>query len=175
MSKDPRYPNGPFHYERPLTAAERRRAIAKIEQTPAKMRAAVKGLRAKQLDTPYRDGGWTVRQVVHHVPDSHLNAYTRLKLALTESEPTIKPYDEKGWANLADTRATPVETSLALLENLHRRWVTIWKSLKPSDYARTLRHPEAGVRTVDWLLALYSWHGDHHVGHVTALRKRMGW
>ena len=175
MSKDPRYPIGPFHYEKPLTAAERRQAIAKIERTPAKMRAAVKGLRAKQFDTPYREGGWTVRQVVHHVPDSHLNAYTRLKLALTESEPTIKPYDEKGWANLADTRATPVETSLALLENLHQRWVKLWRSLKPADFERTLRHPEAGVRTVDWLLALYSWHGDHHVGHVTGLRKKMGW
>ena len=175
MSKDPRYPIGPFHYERPLTAAERKRAVAAIAQAPAKLRAAVKGLKPKQLDTPYREGGWTVRQVVHHVPDSHLNAYTRLKLALTEAEPTIKPYDEKAWAGLADTRETPVATSLALLENLHERWVKLWRSLKPADFERTFRHPEAGVRTVDWLLALYSWHGRHHVGHVIELRKRMGW
>ncbi len=175
MSKDPRYPIGPFRYEKPLTAAERKRAIAAIAQTPARMRAAVKGLKPKQLDTPYREGGWTVRQVVHHVPDSHLNAYTRLKLALTESEPTIKPYDQEAWANLADTRETPVETSLALLENLHARWVKLWQSLKPVDFERTLRHPEAGVKTVDWLLALYAWHGQHHVAHVTELRKKMGW
>ncbi len=175
MAKDPRYPIGPFRYERPLTAAERKQAIAAIAQTPAKMRAAVKGLKPKQLDTPYREGGWTVRQVVHHVPDSHLNAYTRLKLALTESEPTIKPYDQEGWAKLADTRETPVETSLALLENLHLRWVKLWQSLKPGDFERTLRHPESGVKTVDWLLTLYSWHGRHHVAHVTELRKKMGW
>lgn len=172
---DPRYPIGPFRYERPLTAAERKQAIATIEQTPAKMRAAVKDLKARQLDTPYREGGWTVRQVVHHVPDSHLNAYIRLKLALTETEPTIKPYDEKAWASLADTRATPVETSLALLEKLHQRWVKLWRSLQPADFERTFRHPEAGVRTVDWLLALYAWHGPHHVGHITGLRKRRGW
>ncbi len=169
------YPIGPFRYERPLTAAERKQAIAKIEQMPGRLRAAVKGLKARQLDTPYREGGWTVRQVVHHVPDSHLNAYTRLKLALTESEPTIKPYDEKAWASLADTRDTPLETSLALLERLHERWVKLWRSLPPADFERTFRHPEAGVRTVDWLLALYAWHGAHHVAHVTALRKRMGW
>ncbi|MBZ5647780.1 MAG: bacillithiol transferase BstA [Acidobacteriia bacterium] len=175
MSKDPRYPIGPFQYEGPYDPTQRKKFIAAIEQTPARMRAAVKGLRAKQLDTPYRDGGWTVRQVVHHVPDSHLNAYVRLKLALTEDEPTIKPYDEKGWANLADTRETPIDTSLALLENLHARWVKLLRSLKSADYQRTFRHPEAGVRTVDWLLALYSWHGRHHVGHITELRKRMGW
>lgn len=172
---DLRYPIGTFKYERPLTAGERKRAIAAIEQTPAKLRAAVKGLTARQLDTPYREGGWTVRQVAHHVADSHLNAYTRLKLALTETEPTIKPYDEKAWAELADTRATPVETSLALLENLHERWVGLWKTLKPADFERTLRHPEAGVRTVDWLLALYAWHGRHHTAHVSGLRERMGW
>ena len=172
---DPRYPVGKFEYAGPYAEAQRKKFIEAIEKTPAKMRAAVKGLRPKQLDTPYREGGWTVRQVVHHVPDSHLNAYTRLKLAMTESEPTIKPYDEKAWAELADTRETPIATSLALLEDLHERWVKLWRSLKPADYARTFRHPEAGVRTVDWLLALYAWHGAHHVGHVTALRKKMGW
>ena len=174
-AQDPRYPIGRFSYERPLSTAERKRAMAAIEQAPAKMRAAVKGLTAKQLDTPYREGGWTVRQVVHHVPDSHLNAYTRLKLALTENEPTIKPYDEARWAELADTRETPIETSLALLDNLHQRWVPIWRSLQPEDFERKFRHPEAGARTVDWLLALYAWHGAHHAAHVTELRKRMGW
>lgn len=172
---DPRYPTGKFEYSGPYTDAQRKKFIEAIAKTPAKMRAAVKGLSSKQLDTPYRDGGWTVRQVVHHVPDSHLNAYTRLKLALTEAEPTIKPYDEKGWANLADTRATPIAVSLALLENLHQRWVNLWRSLQATDYGRTFRHPEAGLKTLDWLLALYAWHGAHHVGHITALRKRMGW
>ena len=175
MSKDPRYPIGAFDYQGPYTNARRKKFIAAIAQAPARMRAAVKGLKAKQLDTPYREGGWTVRQVVHHVPDSHLNAYTRLKLALTEEQPTIKPYDEKGWAKLADTRQTPIEVSLALLENLHERWVNLWKSLKPADFERTLRHPESGLKTVDWLLALYAWHGAHHVGHVKALRKKMRW
>ena len=172
---DPRYPVGKFEYAGPYSEAQRKKFIEAIAQTPAKMRAAVKGLRPKQLDTPYREGGWSVRQVAHHVPDSHLNAYVRLKLALTETEPTIKPYDEKAWAMLADTSATPVETSLALLENLHERWVNLWRLLKPSDFERTFRHPEAGVRTVDWLLALYSWHGAHHVAHITSLRKKMGW
>ncbi len=158
-----------------MTAAERKQVIAAIAQAPTKMRAAVKGLKPRQLDTPYREGGWTVRQVVHHVPDSHLNAYTRLKLALTEREPTIKPYDQEAWAGLPDTRDTPVETSLALLENLHERWVKLWQSLKPADFERTLRHPESGLKTVDWLLALYSWHGRHHVAHVRELRKRMRW
>lgn len=175
MSQDARYPIGRFQYERPLTAAERRQAMATIEQAPRKLRAAVKGLKLRQLDTPYREGGWTVRQVVHHLPDSHLNAYTRLKLALTEPEPTIKPYDEKAWAELADTRATPVEISLDLLESLHARWAKLWRSLKPADFEHSFRHPEAGVKTVDWLLALYAWHSRHHTAHVTELRKRMGW
>ncbi len=175
MTRDPRYPVGPFEYKGPYTDAERKKFITEIEKAPARMRAAMKGLKAKQLDTPYREGGWTVRQVVHHVPDSHLIAYTRLKLALTEEEPTIKPYDEKEWAKLADTRETPVEVSLTLLESLHERWVRIWRSLQPADYQRTFRHPEVGLRNIDWLLALYAWHGAHHVAHVTELRKRMGW
>jgi len=172
---DPRYPIGRFRYERPLTAAERKQAIASMEQMPAKLRAALKGLRPKQLDTPYREGGWTVRQVAHHIADSHLNGYTRLKLALTEDEPTIKPYDENEWAKLADTRRTPVETSVALVESLHQRWVNLWRSLAPADFERKFRHPVSGVWPAEWLLALYAWHGMHHVGHITALRKRMRW
>ncbi len=172
---DPRYPIGPFEYAGPYTDAERKRFIDAIEHAPEKMRVAIKGLRARQFDAPYREGGWTVRQVVHHVPDSHLNAYVRFKLALTEVEPTIKPYDERRWAELADTRETPVAVSLSLLTNLHARWVKLLRSLSPSDFGRTFRHPEAGVKTIDWLLALYAWHGRHHVAHITALRKKMGW
>lgn len=139
-----------------------------------RLRAAVEGLTEAQLDTPYRPGGWTVRQVVHHVPDSHLNAYIRMKLALTEDGPTIKPYDENLWAELSDSRM-PVDASLSLMDALHRRWVTVLRSLQPADFARTFLHPEAGVVSLDRLIALYAWHGRHHVAHITSLRQRMGW
>ncbi len=172
---DLRYPIGKFKWEEEITAEQRRRFIDQIEEAPARLRATVEGLSPEQIDTPYRPGGWTVRQVVHHLPDSHLNAYTRFKLALTEEEPTIKPYDQERWANLEDSRATPIETSLALLESLHRRWVVLLRSLTPADYARTFRHPELGVLTLDKNLSLYAWHGRHHVAHITSLRERMGW
>jgi uncharacterized damage-inducible protein DinB len=149
--------------------------IAEIDETPAKLRAAVAGLSASQLDTPYRPEGWSVRQVVHHLPDSHANAYVRFKLALTEDSPTIKPYLEARWAELPDTRETPVEVSLALLEALHRRWVILLRAMTAEDFARPLQHPEKGRLTLDQMLALYAWHGRHHVAHVTALRERMGW
>ena len=139
------------------------------------MRAAVAGLTPEQLDTPYRPGGWTVRQVVHHVPDSHINSYVRFKLALTEEEPTIKPYDEARWAKLADTATTPVEVSLTLLDSLHSRWVPLLQSLTEADFARQFRHPELGMVRLDRNLALYAWHGKHHVAHITSLRERMGW
>lgn len=172
---DPRYPIGKFKPPEKVTPALRTQAIDTIAETPAKLRAAVKGLKDAQLDTPYREGGWTVRQVAHHVPDSHLNAYTRLKLALTEKEPTIRPYDEARWAELADAKTT-IEVSLSLLDSLHERWVRVWRSLQPEDFARTLRHPDhAGVLTVDWLLFLYTWHGRHHTAHITELRRRMSW
>jgi uncharacterized damage-inducible protein DinB len=172
---DPRYPVGPFEWKGALSEEERRRAIEDIAAAPAKLRSAVQGLSAQQLDAPYRPGGWTVRQVVHHVPDSHLNAYARCKLALTEQQPTIKPYDQELWAKLEDSRSTPVETSLALLEALHERWVVLLRSLQPSDFARKLNHPELGVLTLEQLLALYAWHSRHHVAHITSLRQRMGW
>jgi len=172
---DLRYPIGTFKYEGELTEEGRRRAIDAIAEAPARLRAAVEGLAPQQLDTPYRPGGWTVRQLVHHLPDSHLNAYTRFKLALTEEEPTIKPYDEAQWANLADAQSAPPDISLALLEALHQRWVLLLKSLQPADFGRTLRHPERGVMTLDELLSLYAWHGRHHVAHITSLRERMGW
>ncbi|HLI30711.1 MAG TPA: putative metal-dependent hydrolase, partial [Terriglobia bacterium] len=146
-----------------------------IEEVPARLRAAVKGLSDAQLDTPYREGGWTVRQVVHHLADSHMNSYVRFRLALTESEPTIKTYDQTRWAELRDARTAPVEPSLALLESLHKRWVLLLKSLEAADFSRTFRHPDRGTMTLDQNLALYAWHGRHHVAHITSLRERMGW
>jgi hypothetical protein len=173
---DPRYPVGKFKPPAaPHTSDERRALVEQIAATPARMRAAATGLSESQLETPYRDGGWTVRQVVHHVPDSHMNAYTRVKLALTENEPTIKPYDEAAWAKLNDVRDTPIETSLVLLETLHERWDKILSAMTDADFARTLLHPDHGVITLDWLIALYAWHGRHHVAHITSLRDRSGW
>ncbi len=175
MSADLRYPVGEFTRPSSLSPDARRAAIAAIARTPANLRVAVGGLTDAQLDTPYRPGGWTVRQVVHHVPDSHSNAYTRFKLTLTENVPTVKPYDENAWAQLADTRTTPIETSLVLLDALHDRWVRLLESIAPGDYARQLNHPENGIMNLDQLLALYAWHGDHHVAHITSLRGRNGW
>lgn len=172
---DLRYPIGKFHYEGEMTEEARRRAIQQIAEASARLRAAVEGLTSQQLGTPYRPEGWTVRQVVHHVPDSHLNAYIRFKLALTEDEPTIKPYEQERWANLEDTRNTPVEVSLTLLDSLHQRWVVLLESLRPEDFARTFQHPEQGIVSLDKQLALYAWHGRHHVAHITSLRERMGW
>lgn len=172
---DLRYPIGNYEAKVALTPAERTEAIAQIVEAPKQLRDAVGGLSGGQLDTPYRPGGWTVRQVAHHIPDSHMNAYTRLKLALTENEPTIKPYEEQLWAELADSRQTPVEVSVALLEFLHLRWEVLLKSLPPAEFARRLRHPVVGVMTVDNLVHHYAWHGRHHVAHITALRQREGW
>jgi hypothetical protein len=172
---DPRFPIGKFHFEGPLSPDQRAKMIGEIEAAPAQLRAAVKNLSPQQLDTPYRDGGWTVRQVVHHVPESHMNAYVRFKLALTEDEPTIKPYAEDRWAKLDDVQLTPIEISLALLESLHTRWVTLLRTLKPQDWQRNFRHPELGVVSLDRNLGLYAWHGRHHVAHVTELRKAKGW
>lgn len=175
MEPDLRYPIGKFQRVDVLTDAQRRGFIDAIAEAPAKLRSAIEGLNDRQLDTPYRPGGWTVRQVVHHVPDSHINSFVRFKLALTEDEPTIKPYDEGRWAELGDVNATPVETSLALLESLHKRWVLLLNSLTPSHWRRTFRHPERGTMTLDENLQLYAWHGRHHVAHITSLRERNGW
>ena len=172
---DPRFPIGKFHYEGPPSEAARQAFIADIANAPATLRAALNGLSEPQLDAPYRAGGWTVRQVVHHVPDSHLNAYVRFKLALTEDEPTIKPYAEDRWAELEDTKSTPIEISLVLLESLHDRWVRLLRSLSGEDWRRQFRHPELGVVPLEKNVALYAWHGKHHVAHVTQLRKRMNW
>jgi DinB family protein len=172
---DPRYPVGKFTWPEKVGDDDRRTYIQQIEETPAKLRAAVKWLKDKQLDTPYRDGGWTVRQVVHHLADSHLNAYIRFKLALTENEPTIKPYEQQLWAELVDAKSGDAETSLTLLECLHRRWVAMLKAMTPADFERKFRHPEMGVLDLNKYLAQYAWHGRHHVAHITALAERMGW
>jgi uncharacterized damage-inducible protein DinB len=176
MTTDLRYPIGPFQLQGEVTESRRQGWIAEIAAAPAGLRAAVAGLDEGQLETPYRPEGWTVRQVVHHLPDSHLNAYTRFKLALTEDHPTIKPYEEARWAELADGRSGPIEVSLALLDALHARWVLLLRSLGPEDFARTYRHPEYGTTfELDQVLALYAWHGRHHTAHITALCRRMGW
>lgn len=172
---DPRYPIGKFHYDGPPNQEQQQEFVNDIARTPVNLRAAVNGLSEMQLDTPYRPGGWTVRQVVHHVPDSHMNSYVRFKLALTEEEPTIKPYAEDRWAELADTKATPIEVSLMLLDSLHDRWVRLLRALEPEDWKRTFRHPEMGPMTLEKTLAIYAWHGKHHVAHITELRKQMGW
>jgi len=169
------YPTGKFSFKDDMTPEKRNNCIHDIESTPAKLRKAVKGLTDEQLDTPYRPEGWRVRQVVHHIADSHINAYVRIKLALTENEPTIGTYQEKNWAKLNDVFQTPVEVSLSLLESLHKRWVVLLKSLTEEDYKRKFIHPESGLKTVDWLIALYAWHGKHHIAHITTLRKKMEW
>ena len=172
---DLRYPNGEFKYEKSLTDNERQACMAKIEETPARMRAAVAGLNEEQLNTPYRSEGWTVRQVVHHVPESHLISYTRFKLAMTEDEPTIKPYFEDRWAQLDDARQAPIALSLDLLDAVHGRWIWFLRSLKQDDFQRTFRHPDLGIVSLDKNVALYAWHGPHHVAQITSLRERMGW
>lgn len=172
---DLRYPVGKFSYEGPPNETQKLALLIDIAQTPSNLRAAVMGLSEAQLDTPYRPEGWTVRQVIHHMPDSHANAYVRCKLALTEDDPTIKPYAEDRWAELADSKATPIEISLTLLDSLHDRWVRLLRSLTPEEWKRTFRHPEVGPMTLEKTLALYAWHGKHHVAHVTELRKRNSW
>jgi uncharacterized damage-inducible protein DinB len=172
---DLRYPIGPFRFTPPASEDTRRADLTAIAEAPARLREAVSGLTDHQLDTPYRPGGWTVRQLVHHLADSHVNAYTRFRLALTEEHPTVRPYDEKAWAELEDARAAPVEVSLALLDRLHERWVRLVHGLPEAAMARTVMHPENGVMSLDHLLQSYSWHGRHHVAHVRALRARENW
>jgi DinB superfamily len=170
---DLRYPIGRF--DGIYSAEQKPQYLAGIEETPTRLRAAVEGLAPTQLDTPYRPGGWTVRQVVHHLPDSHMNSYVRFKLTLTEDEPTIKPYAEDRWAELADTNTTPVETSLMLLESLHGRWLELLRSLTPEQWKRSFRHPQLGLMSLEKTLALYAWHGRHHVTQIRHLREREGW
>lgn len=173
---DIRYPVGKFDWDSPINDSDLPKLIAAIAEAPGALRASVAGLTREQLDTPYRPEGWTVKQVVHHVPDSHMNAYVRFKLALTENEPTIKTYEEAAWAELADSRRVPIEVSLDLLDALHLRWVALLRSMAPADFARGLVHPQHGrTVTLKQMLGLYAWHGRHHVAHITSLRKREDW
>lgn len=171
---DSRYPVGKMEMLKEITQAARQSAIESIARTPQNMRDAVQGLNDAQLNTPYREGGWTLRQVVHHMPDSHMNAYIRLKLAMTENNPTIRPYDEASWARLGDAPG-PIAPSQTLLDSLHQRWDLLWRTLKPEDFSRKLVHPEQGERSIDWLLFVYEWHGRHHTAHITELRKQKSW
>lgn len=172
---DLRYPIGKFHYDASIDGAQRQTLIDEIAATPKNLKVAVSGLSEAQVHTPYREGGWSVRQVVHHLPDSHMNSYVRFKLALTEDEPTIKPYAEDRWAELSDSEATPIEVSLTLLDSLHDRWVRLLRSLSAEEWKRTFRHPALGVMDLQKTLALYAWHGRHHVAHITSLRERNQW
>ena len=172
---DPRYPIGQFTDSLDRSPERRQTLIREIANLPSQIRAAITGLGDAQLDTPYREGGWTVRQVVHHVPDSHVNAYIRTRWALTEESPVIKAYDEVAWAELSDAKVGPIEPSLALLQALHLRWVSLWKSLPEEAFERKFIHPSGGEYTLDKQLELYAWHGKHHLAHITTLRQQQGW
>jgi uncharacterized damage-inducible protein DinB len=170
-----RYPLGRFRFEAETAAVNRQRCVEDLALLPQQLAAALEGLSDEQLDTPYRPEGWTVRQLVHHIADSHVNACIRFRWALTEDEPTIKAYDDKLWAELPDARTEPVEPSLQMLTGLHARWVALVKAMQPADFSRRLVHPENGPGDLERYTALYAWHGKHHVAHITALRQRMGW
>lgn len=170
-----RYPIGRFDPKQPLPAGGHAELIRSLATVPSLMRSAVDGLSESQLDTPYRPGGWTVRQLVHHVPDSHMNAYVRMKWGLTENVPAIKTYDEKAWSELPDARTAPIEISLQLLTWVHARWDALLNAMTAGDFARTIRHPDWGEISLTTLLQLYEWHGRHHVAHIERLREREGW
>lgn len=170
-----RYPIGRFAAPPASTPTVRTKQIETLRRLPEHLRTAVQGLSDAQLDTPYREGGWTVRQLVHHIADSHMNSYVRFKLALTEDTPTIKPYAEAAWAALPDSRTLPVEPSLALTEALHGRWVAMLEAMSDDDFKRGFNHPERGAQDLGTTLALYDWHSRHHTAHITNLRKRQGW
>ena len=173
-ASDLRYPVGPYLPPTDCSPQWRASQIDHIAAAPADLRAAVAGLTSAQLDTPYRPDGWTVRQVVHHVPDSHINAFIRLKMTLTEERPTIKPYREEAWAMLEDARSTPIDVSLALLDAVHDRFLRILRTMSSDDFERRYVHPDSGEHSLSYLLGMYAWHGRHHVAHVTSLRERQG-
>jgi hypothetical protein len=172
---DPRYPIGRFQPPDPISQQDRTDAIATIAGMPGLLKAAVHGLDREQLDTPYRDGGWTVRQTVHHYADSHINAFVRLRLTLTEDTPTVKPYDEKSWAMLRDSTGAPVGWSLDLVDSLHARWVLVLDSLTEEQWARNMNHPENGLISIEMQTQIYAWHSKHHVAHITRLREQKRW
>ncbi len=173
---DSRYPIGKFSVdEKSITEVERKKYIQEIAEFPVLLAKAISGLNNEQLNTPYRDGGWTVRQVVHHVADSHMNAYIRIRLALTENNPTIKPYEEQKWAELFDAKTSNVELSINIVKAIHERWVMLLNSLAELDFKRTFYHPENGLTSLDKYLPLYAWHGKHHAAHIITLREKMNW
>jgi hypothetical protein len=174
LSTDARYPIGKFERRETISPGELQNAIATLAEAPGLLRNAVDGLHHSQLNSPYREGGWTVRQLVHHIADSHMNAFIRQRLALTQDWPTITPYDENAWALLHDATA-PVEWSLELIESLHARWVMMLSSLKEDQWERGFVHPERGRQTVATVTLLYAWHSNHHIAHITHLRVREGW
>jgi hypothetical protein len=175
MTVDLSYPIGRYHWPTTLTHAERADAIARLRALPAAMSGALFGLDDAQLDAPYRPGGWTLRETVHHTADSHMHSYIRLKLGLTEDTPTIKPYDQNATVNLSDTRAIPITVPLTLLGGVHTKMVHLYEGMGDAEYARQIRHPENGLMSLATLLGLYAWHGDHHLAHIVGLRQRMGW
>jgi hypothetical protein len=169
------YPIGKFDFHQTVSPEQVPGLVEQIAATPANLRAAVAGLSETQLDTPYRPGGWTVRQTVHHLADSHMNSFLRFRLALTEDEPAIKGYDQAAWGELPDSRTAPIESSLQLIEALHLRWVYQLRSMTPEDFARGFKHSELGVVRLNLITALYAWHGRHHCAHINGLRERNGW
>lgn len=172
---DIRYPIGTLKMEDTITGEKRRQYIDQFAETPSMLRQAVSGLSSSQLDTPYRPEGWTIRQVAHHLADSHMNAYVRFKMALTEENPTVKSYEQERWADLEDSRTTPVEDTLSVIDGLYRRWTILLRSLNPEGFARTLDHPDWGIISLDRYLSICVWHGMHHIAHIKGLRQRMNW
>lgn len=175
MSEDLRFPIGKFDQSQMITPDLRAKFIQTIEQLPPKLKDAVEGLNDEQLDTAYRPAGWTIRQVVHHVADSHLNSFCRFKLGLSEDTPTIKPYEEAAWAEMADSKDTPIELSLNIIDGLHARWTRLLKSMSNTDFEKKINHPERGAMTLNQLLALYDWHSRHHTAHITKTKEINGW
>ena len=172
---DLQYPVGKFATPAQVTQADRERYIANIEATAAKLLGALDGLKSEHLEIPYRRGGWSIRQIVHHIPESHMNSYIRFKLALTEDKPTIRPYDENGWAVTNEVAATPINVSVELTDALHKRWAMLLRSMNQSDFERELVHPALGTLVVHNMLALYDWHARHHVAQIEAIRAHFGW
>lgn len=168
-----KYPIGKFHYQGPYSEEQKKHFIKEIAETPAALKEVIKNFSEAQLETPYRPGGWTVRQVVNHMADSHMNAFIRFKLALTEENPTIKPYEQDQWANLSDSLNSPIELSLNLLDTLHQKWVILLNSLSSDDFKRTYMHPESGSSSLEKVLGMYAWHSRHHLAHVTGVRDRL--
>ena len=175
INENHQYPIGKYKKPDYFNAAQREKFIKEIAAAPKELRNAVEGLDDSQLNTQYREDGWTVRQVVHHIPDSHMNAYIRLKLALTEHEPVVKPYEEALWAELPDVKTVLIDISLVLLDSIHARWIACLRGLTVETFEKKFRHPALGLMSLDEQLALYAWHGKHHIAHITNLRQRMGW